>query len=180
MPWWLHVLLFFLTAGMYLVVYIPYLILRSFPGWLHVLLLLLTVGLYLVVYIPYLILYLLFDGNRQKQQPRSKKPLTAKRPIQNHSLPNGATGGSIYLIHAVDTNLYKIGRTDNMKRRWGQLNSTQGPHRLKLIMWEKVRDSHFSERELHRAYSKWRRNGEWFYLDNKRLQQVKKSIKRQS
>lgn len=79
-------------------------------------------------------------------------------------------GNFLYILQNGNTNQYKIGKTNNLNRRWGELQ-TGCPGELKVIkIW-----SHYSknavaryERILHRFFTKCgyriRANGEWFEL----------------
>lgn len=79
-------------------------------------------------------------------------------------------GNFLYILQNGNTNQYKIGITNNLNRRWGELQ-TGCPGELKIIkIW-----SHYSknavaryERILHRFFTKSgcriRANGEWFEL----------------
>ena len=66
----------------------------------------------------------------------------------------------IYMIQSND--LVKIGHTNNVSRRLFELQ-TGNPYKLNLIfMGTGGADE---EKELHKAYSKYRANGEWFKIE---------------
>ena len=79
-------------------------------------------------------------------------------------------GNFLYILQNGNTNQYKIGITNNLNRRWVELQ-TGCPGELKVVkVW-----SHYSksavvryERILHRFFTKSgcriRANGEWFEL----------------
>lgn len=72
--------------------------------------------------------------------------------------------GFVYVMQAVGTNRYKIGRTSDIVRRNKQLNSNQPPYQIKVVASEYVGDAYLLESELHKLYSEFRVNNEWFEI----------------
>ena len=70
--------------------------------------------------------------------------------------------GFVYLIREEGTNNYKIGHTNNMERRWKQINSPKPPRPYDLIWKIYCSDRYEAESALHRQFAAFRGNGEWF------------------
>lgn len=81
------------------------------------------------------------------------------------------TCGYIYLVRAVGTNRYKIGRTKNPERRLERLKQ-QSPFSLKLVEIFHTEDCVTEEKRLHRIAAKYRSHGEWFDLPDWWLENV--------
>lgn len=78
--------------------------------------------------------------------------------------------GYIYLIHAVGSNYYKIGKTKAPDRRLLQI-APQMPFTCKFI---RVWHSNFmslAEKYLHEMFKEFRVNGEWFEFSCKQLEE---------
>lgn len=73
--------------------------------------------------------------------------------------------GYIYVINAVGTNRYKIGRTKDLERRLTELNRGQSAHELKLVFQECCADTSMLECAMHSLCSEYRVYGEWFEFD---------------
>lgn len=82
-------------------------------------------------------------------------------------IPTGREG-YIYLIHTLDTNRYKIGRSVNPIVRAADIQK-QSPYKLQLIKSSWTPDAPGDEAVLHREFAPYRIHGEWFELerDNK-------------
>jgi T5orf172 domain len=70
--------------------------------------------------------------------------------------------GFVYLIQEEDTDNYKIGHTNNMERRWKQINSPKPPRPYALVWKIYCSDRYEAESALHRQFADFRGNGEWF------------------
>jgi Meiotically up-regulated gene 113 len=78
--------------------------------------------------------------------------------------------GYIYLIHAVGSNYYKIGKTKAPDRRLLEI-APQMPFTCKFI---RVWHSNFmslAEKYLHQRFKQFRANGEWFEFSCKQLEE---------
>lgn len=71
--------------------------------------------------------------------------------------------GHVYLIQLGDTDVFKIGITNNINRRISQLQS-KSPIPLNLIYQWTGHDYHAFESILHKTFEKKRVKGEWFKL----------------
>lgn len=69
--------------------------------------------------------------------------------------------GWVYLIHAIGTSRYKIGRSVNPVKRYETLKG-QSPYPLQVVSTTFSLDAIADEDALHRYYSKYRAHGEWF------------------
>lgn len=72
--------------------------------------------------------------------------------------------GYVYLIHAVGTNRYKIGRSINLKTRLQQLQR-QSPYPLEIVAAFKTSNPAWDEAYWQDHYKKYRVYGEWFKFD---------------
>ena len=83
--------------------------------------------------------------------------------------------GYIYLIHAQETDRYKIGLTTrSVEARFAELNSSQSPYPLELIDWFETPNVTEDEAYFHEKYSAHRVHGEWFVFDKKTLKEVRR------
>lgn len=73
--------------------------------------------------------------------------------------------GYNYLLRQGDSAYYKIGHTNNIKKRIEQLQ-TGCPIVLNLLFYAEVSDSKDSETKLHEKFWDKRFNGEWFCLED--------------
>lgn len=71
--------------------------------------------------------------------------------------------GSIYIIMAKGTCLYKIGITDNIKRRFKDLSSAS-PLPLTIIKYAQCDHPHLLENKLHEMFAHKLVKNEWFQL----------------
>ena len=83
-----------------------------------------------------------------------------------HNYLYGDSNESVYLMYNNNTDLYKIGITNNINRRLSQIK-TQSGCEIDLIEYFHVcifygLDSKSIEEELHKTYKKSRVVGEWF------------------
>jgi hypothetical protein len=72
--------------------------------------------------------------------------------------------GFTYLIEAVGTNRYKIGRTKNVEKRIQALQGQQCPFTLRLVGAYYSDDCIGQELRLHFVAQKYRTHGEWFEI----------------
>jgi hypothetical protein len=72
-----------------------------------------------------------------------------------------STHGYIYLVHAVGTNRYKIGKTGTLTRRIKELRS-QSPYPIDVIYYHWSPDPSIEEEILHSYFRQARVHGEWF------------------
>lgn len=80
--------------------------------------------------------------------------------------------GYVYLIKAELTNTYKIGLSDNPKRRLWQLQG-QADEPLTLTHTIETPDMYRTEKTLHTKYGKQRlRKGEWFHLSDEDVKEI--------
>lgn len=72
--------------------------------------------------------------------------------------------GHVYLLHAVGTNRYKIGMTQQgrMAKRFDELSGSQAAFPVELITFIDVSDRYQVEAELHQKFKANRVHGEWF------------------
>ncbi|HEY9750697.1 MAG TPA: GIY-YIG nuclease family protein [Allocoleopsis sp.] len=80
--------------------------------------------------------------------------------------------GYVYVIHAVGTDRYKIGKSVNPNARLTSL-SKQAPYRLKLFLSFHVQDMSGAEKQLHRYFVDKQVNSEWFQLDDRDIEYLK-------
>ncbi|NER97848.1 MAG: GIY-YIG nuclease family protein [Symploca sp. SIO1B1] len=86
--------------------------------------------------------------------------------------------GYIYLIHAQETDRYKIGLTTrSVEARFAELNSSQSPYPLEIIDWFETDNVTDDEEYLHEKFTDYRVHGEWFTFDTKTLKQVRKEYR---
>lgn len=70
----------------------------------------------------------------------------------------------IYLIANEETQTCKIGFTDDLKSRFSSLQSSNSS---KLHIYGYIQGDRNLEKELHESFKDLRKQGEWFYLDEK-------------
>lgn len=86
--------------------------------------------------------------------------------------------GYIYLIRAEtssDVSHVKIGKTNNVKQRLSALNAAS-PAPLTLVYFGYVLNADKLEKELHDIFDERRLRGEWFALDNDRIEKARSFI----
>ena len=74
-----------------------------------------------------------------------------------------AAPGYIYLVQAVGTDKFKIGRATNVANRLRTIQ-TSSPLKIRYVYHAYVRNMNFYEMELHHKFSEQREIGEWFTL----------------
>lgn len=79
--------------------------------------------------------------------------------------------GFTYLALAVGTPRYKVGRTNDLERRMGQLNC-QSCYPVRLLESNHTGDCISEESRLHRILEDFRVHGEWFELEKWCVQSV--------
>lgn len=80
--------------------------------------------------------------------------------------------GYVYVLQMDGHPYYKIGRTVNISRRFGQI-SPQMPGRLIVVMAHRVDDAWRTESFLHDDFHWKRMNGEWFRLNEEDLREIR-------
>lgn len=83
--------------------------------------------------------------------------------------------GFVYVAQMEGHDYYKIGRTNNLDRRIGQI-SPQMPGRLVLVFAHRVGDAWRMERVLHGDFEGVRLNGEWFRLSANDLREIQLAL----
>lgn len=106
----------------------------------------------------------LLDDYNKPPENNDKKVATKK-----------VVGGHIYLIKA-DNGLVKIGKTTDLKTRLDHFTAKL-PYEVKLIHSIETNDHTKLERKLHDLFEHKRKRGEWFELNEKEIQYVKKKYK---
>ncbi|GLV66648.1 hypothetical protein Bmyc01_53170 [Bacillus mycoides] len=90
--------------------------------------------------------------------------LVTFKNISDEIQPLTSPNGYIYLIKEYITNTYKIGRTSNPKNRLDIFN-VKLPFKWDLVALYSTRNMIILESNLHELFTKKRKNGEWFNLD---------------
>lgn len=72
--------------------------------------------------------------------------------------------GYVYLIWSPKWRLFKIGRTNNLKRRVWQIQSDRHFEKISLLYAFEVEDQYQAEKRFHEKFAKLRICGEWFDL----------------
>ena len=83
----------------------------------------------------------------------------------------GPQAGYIYLINAVGTNKFKIGKTRFSISHRIDVLQTACPFRLRYVYHTYVQNMNRTERELHNQFSLFRSVGEWFALEHGNVQE---------
>lgn len=86
--------------------------------------------------------------------------------------------GFVYVLHAKNTDLYKIGCTNDVNRRVKELEA-MSPLELELIYTFETNEKFKLEAVLHDLFSEDRCHGEWFCLNEKQLFQLGISVSEQ-
>ena len=74
--------------------------------------------------------------------------------------------GFIYLFHAVGTDRFKIGRTEDVVSRL-QILQTSSPFKVRYVYHAYVTNTAICEMDLHNRFSHLRQIGEWFTFTEK-------------
>lgn len=78
----------------------------------------------------------------------------------------------IYIVHAIGTTRYKIGKTDKLEKRLAALQ-TGSPFPLEVIHSFEAHDE--TEKVIHEAFAIYRLHGEWFDLPEHVVERLKAS-----
>lgn len=81
--------------------------------------------------------------------------------------------GWVYVIHAINLGLFKIGCSKNPSERLSQLIKSQIPSELVLVHQSKSDSMYTDEKAVHRLYTERKVSGEWFRLTDEDLTQIK-------
>lgn len=87
--------------------------------------------------------------------------------------PDTEEAGYIYVIQSGDH--YKIGRTNDLDRRMGELK-LQPPQPPRTIMAIAVGNAPAAEKSLHQYFAPRRTNGEWFQLTPEELATIEQLV----
>lgn len=79
----------------------------------------------------------------------------------------------MYLIRAVGTGEYKIGMTKNPRDRMETFN-VKLPFKIDYVHLIKAQDRFEAEKRLHVQFARKRINGEWFRLDDRDVEAIKR------
>jgi len=74
---------------------------------------------------------------------------------------------AVYLVHAKDTDLYKIGKAVDVGRRVAGLQTSCPYKLLVLAVVEGI-----GEKNLHARYKQFRQHGEWFCLPDSAVAEI--------
>ncbi len=80
--------------------------------------------------------------------------------------------GYVYLIHALGTTRYKLGRSSDVSKRL-EILGLQCPFPLKLLASAYVEDCVAEEKRLHKLAKDYHAHGEWFDLPDDWLRDIK-------
>lgn len=72
----------------------------------------------------------------------------------------------VYLLHALGTNRFKIGQSEDPVKRQNAINNLSSPFPVKLIACYPVPDSYREEQRLHHEFKSQRVHGEWFEFNS--------------
>ena len=75
--------------------------------------------------------------------------------------PRDSDSGYVYLVNGVNTDLFKIGHTNNLGRRVGEISPLL-PFPLRLVGSIKSDSRRHAEKFLHEYFNALRIRGEWF------------------
>jgi transcription elongation factor Elf1 len=85
----------------------------------------------------------------------------------------------VYIVRIDNTAYYKIGKTSDIDNRM-EILRYYNPMPMSIVYLHKCNDAGLLEIRLHRIYSRFRRQGEWFELHDFSLPEMKAAIKRLS
>jgi hypothetical protein len=85
--------------------------------------------------------------------------------------PRETKAGFVYIVKPVHANVYKIGETDNLERRIGQLKK-KFDFDLEYVFTHQHNDCFGLEQRLHMNHSRYHLGGDWFALDKKALRDL--------
>lgn len=117
-----------------------------------------------------------FTGKEAAEKKMALIEMISRRPVTHNILPNDDHEelARVYAIRCASTGLIKIGRTENMFRRTKQIQSMSAPIIDILAVSGLVQKS--AETDIHKKFSKYRKHGEWFLLDEKAIKMLKLTI----
>lgn len=94
-------------------------------------------------------------------------------PMKSQRESMNPRSGLVYIIRSGETSLYKIGRTTNIKRRLKQLQGMNGNN---LTIWKLIycHDAIALETSLHQKFKSFRKQGEWFQLNENCLSEIER------
>ena len=81
----------------------------------------------------------------------------------------------VYIMHIKNSDKYKIGIAKDVIGRFASM-LTHNPD-IEIFYSEKVNDAPILEKQLHKKYIEYNISGEWFKLDNKKVEECKGIIK---
>lgn len=89
-------------------------------------------------------------------------------------IPDDGGNGYVYLAAIRKLNRVKLGRTWDLRRRLGELETKLRPHAVELVSYMICACDHhrFWEKWYHRRLAHARIDGEWFRLDDGHVQAV--------
>jgi hypothetical protein len=93
------------------------------------------------------------------------------KKVNKKRFPNSC----IYIIRIKNTNYYKIGVSQNYKRRLRDIESSM-PFTIELITIKKVKDAYNIETTLHDTFKQKYIKSEWFNLNELDIKKAKKII----
>lgn len=88
--------------------------------------------------------------------------------------------GHVYIVHAVGTDRYKIGYTDDHPEDRLRRLQTGSPYQLQLRLSVPCPAPSDVESELHALYAPTRKRGEWFAFTESTLREVRQAMRRQA
>lgn len=94
--------------------------------------------------------------------------LTTLSDINEESINIPTEHKHVYIIHDIDSDIYKIGISKNIKTRLSNLD-TSNPHNLKIYKTYKLKNAKGMEKQLHKQYEHLNVKGEWFKLSEEDL-----------
>lgn len=100
-----------------------------------------------------------------------KKWFYKKRFLDNNNI-----GSNIYIMKIEGENVYKIGHSENPKRRLSGVR-LKTSKKVSLVCFYPVANGCKSETAIHKILHKYRLYSEWFQLDDNTLDHVKTLIK---
>lgn len=83
----------------------------------------------------------------------------------------------VYLIHAIGTDYYKIGRTSKTPEKRMRGMQTGCPHELEVVDSLKTEYAEEKEERLHARYSDKREQGEWFSLSDEEVTEIREDFR---
>ena len=85
--------------------------------------------------------------------------------------------GYVYFLKAAESNLIKIGKTNNLRNRKKGIQ-TMSPVKLYTIGAITSNDRHKFEKELHELFAPYREHGEWFGFSRSHCAALKACLRR--